>query len=120
MYEIDFSDMQSLDKRCQVENSKVVALVESGTQVLYCHFLVPVPWKVGAKMRTGIYASAFKWLHHFKHKLEAMRTRILWKGRSKEKILQQCHRISQGTIIGFGIICSRPQWLAPESRKHRL
>lgn len=50
MYETDFVDVQSLDRRYSVEDAKAVATVEIGTQFLEGSFVVPLPRKGRAKM----------------------------------------------------------------------
>lgn len=56
VYDTDFVEVQPLDKEHSVEDPKAVAVVESGSQVLGSHSVVPLPRNSGAKTELDNYA----------------------------------------------------------------
>ncbi|VDP88650.1 unnamed protein product [Echinostoma caproni] len=47
MYDAEFTDAQLLNLGVSVDDTKAIAIVESGTTFVGGHFVVPLPWKKG-------------------------------------------------------------------------
>lgn len=68
MCEVGFAGVRSLGMGNSVEDAEAVALVESDTSVLDCHFLVPLSSKCAPKTKRSNYASTFMRLHQLQRK----------------------------------------------------